>query len=138
VKLDQRLFQKKDFTKNDLDKLLANSSRDLHIAKKSRIPEVIFKFSYDAFLKACITIIAFQGYRAMSKRGHHKAIISATKKILGKQFRDMVDYCDTMRRRRNIDLYGGGVLVSLSESKQFLRVVSRVHAEIKKRVSSKL
>jgi len=137
VKLDQRLFQKKDFTKNDLDKLLANSSRDLHIAKKSRIPEVIFKFSYDAFLKACITIIAFQGYRAMSKRGHHKAIISATKIVLGKQFRDMLDYCDTMRRRRNIDLYGGGVLVSLSESKQFLEVVLMVHAEIKKRVSSK-
>ena len=134
MKLDQKHFQKKHFSGDDLAKLAANCKRDLDIAKKSDVPEVVFKFSYDAFLKGCIALVAAEGYRPNSKLRHHRAVISAARRVLGSKFRDRIIYCDTMRKKRNLDLYGGGVIVSLSESRQFLKVVSEIFEEIEKRL----
>ncbi len=59
-------FQKMRFTPQQLKQYLRSAENDLQIAQNSHIPEVIFKFSYDAFIKWGITLIARQGYKVRS------------------------------------------------------------------------
>ncbi len=54
INFEQQHFQKLSFKKEQLKQLSNSALRDLEIAEESTIPEVIFKFSYDALIKSGI------------------------------------------------------------------------------------
>lgn len=62
TEFNKESFQKFDFTDPQIDKYLKSAIESLHIAETVKIPEVVFKFSYEALLKLCITVIARKGY----------------------------------------------------------------------------
>ena len=57
---EAEFFRKQDFTKEQVGQLFLNAKRDLDIARKDSIPEVKFTYSYNAFIKAGISLIAKQ------------------------------------------------------------------------------
>ena len=48
IKFDQRYFKKFNYTKINVSKYLKSAYKDLNIAKKAGVPEVIFQFSYNS------------------------------------------------------------------------------------------
>ncbi|MFH1541956.1 MAG: hypothetical protein ABIE84_02570 [bacterium] len=122
-------FQKTVFSAEQLAQLLASAKRDLQIADESDINEVIFKFSYDALLKAGLYLIAKAGYKVRSKVGHHIKILERMSEILKDE--DLLVLGNKMRQDRNVGLYSGGLSLTEKECSEYLSFVKTIFNIIK-------
>jgi hypothetical protein len=118
---DTKFFQKKKFDKRTILKYFRNALEDFQIASNDNRPAVIFNFSYSALIKIGITLIAAQGYRIKSRKGHHIKILEKLSEILDDKNIEIIG--DRMRKKRNLDLYEGGIIIETREAKQYLNFV---------------
>ena len=114
-------FQKLTFQKQQINQFLQSAQHDLKIAKQSEVPDVIFKFSYDALIKLGIALIAKKGYKIRSKAGHHIKILEKLSQLLKDE--DVVVLGNKMRQERNVNLYDGGFFVGEKDSLEYLEFV---------------
>jgi hypothetical protein len=128
IHFDEKYFQKITLDSDQLKQYFGAAKRDLHIAKTDIIPEVIFKFSYDALIKLGIALIARQGYKVRSIPGHHIKIIETMGEILENEYVAVVG--NKMRQDRNHDFYDGGALVGEKEIMEYLRFIEGLFGEI--------
>jgi len=124
MRFDPNFFQRRRFTTAEIKALSHSAKKDLTTAKKYDSAEVAFTFSYQAFLKLGITVIAKHGYKAKSREGHHIAIIEKLAEIDGNQEIRLIG--EAMRRKRNIDLYAGGTVVSEKEAFEYRDFVGKL------------
>lgn len=118
---ETKFFQKKRFEVRIIHKYFRNAIKEFQIASKNQEPEVIFKFSYDALIKTGITLIAVCGYRVKSRAGHHIKILEKLSQILNDRNIEIIG--EKMRKKRNLDLYEGGIIIDSKEAKQYLNFV---------------
>ena len=123
----QEHFEKFTFTREQIKKYFDSAKESLKIAESTGIPEVIFKFSYDAL---GLTLIAFKGYRIKSRDGHHMKILQSLSVVLNDS--DIEAIGNKMRRQRNMDLYDGGIMITEKQSKEYRQFVKEVMAKIVK------
>jgi hypothetical protein len=124
IKLDKQFFQPLDFSSQQLEDIWLSAKRQLEIASDSDVPEIVFKFSYEALVKLGILILAQNGYKIRSIPGHHRKIIETTSLILqDDSFRLMGEQ---MRRQRNMDLYDCAFLVSDKDVKEYLDFIKDI------------
>jgi hypothetical protein len=109
IKFENKYFVKLDFTRGQIKKYTDSARKDLAIAKQANIPEVRFQFTYNAFIKLGISLIACHGYKVRSRAGHHIKILEKTAEIL--ENKDLLVYGNQMRKIRNTELYDGGSLM---------------------------
>jgi len=126
----QEHFEKFTFTREQIKKYFDSAKESLKIAESTGIPEVIFKFSYDALIKMGLTLIAFKGYRIKSRDGHHMKILQSLSVVLNDS--DIEAIGNKMRRQRNMDLYDGGIMITEKQSKEYRQFVKEVMAKIVK------
>ena len=111
------MFVNYKFTGNQIKNYFNAAARNFKIAADSAVPEVIFKFSYDALIKLAISICAKNGLRVKSRVGHHIELLEKMAQFLGE--RAIFKQGDEMRKKRNQDLYGEGVLISEKEAGEY-------------------
>jgi len=121
---DTKFFQKKKFDKRTILKYFRNAIEDFRIAFNDRRPAVIFNFSYHALIKIGITLIALQGYRTKSRKEHRVKILEKLSEILNDKDIEIIG--DRMRKKRNLDLYEGGIIISQKEAKDYLNFTEKV------------
>jgi len=121
---DTKFFQKKKFEDKTISKYFRNAIKDLGIAIRSKEPEVIFNFSYSALVKIGIVLISVCGYRVKSRVGHHIKILEKLSEILNDKNIEIVG--DRMRKKRNLDLYEGGIIISQKEAEDYLGFIKRI------------
>lgn len=121
---DPEYFQKFKFEDSQKERLLESARHDLGKARKFDDPDVMFKFSYDALIKFGIFLIAKEGYRVKSIRGHHIKIIEKISRILKNP--EIYDTANKIRIKRNADLYDGRIIVSEKDSKEILEFVEKI------------
>jgi hypothetical protein len=115
IKFETAYFSKFNFTEEQIAQFLNNALKDLEIAKENIRPEVKFSYSYSAFIKGGIALLAKVGrVKIRSIPGHHVKIIEKMKEILKDETVEIIG--NAMRSKRNEDFYGGGVLISEKES----------------------
>lgn len=124
IAFDTKFFQRKKFEDKTISRYLRNSIKDLNIAVRSREPEVIFNFSYSSLIKSGIVLIASFGYRVKSRMGHHVKILEKLSEILNDKDIEIIG--DKMRKKRNLDLYEGGIIIDSKEAKNYLNFVKRI------------
>jgi len=124
IHFENKYFQKIRFEPAQIKRYFNAAKKDLNIAKQSHIPEVIFKFSYDALIKLGIALIAERGYKVRSVVGHHVKILEKMAEIL--QNTDIEAIGNQMRQKRNTDLYEGGFLISKKDSQAYLEFIESV------------
>ncbi len=128
IKFDKDYFQKIEFSQKQLEQFLDSAKRDLIIAKQSDVPEVVFKFAYDALLKLGIYVIAKRGYKVKARSGHHVKILEKLAQILKND--DVFVLGNKMRQDRNLGLYSGGSPATEKESDEYLTFVEKVFSDI--------
>lgn len=111
------MFEKFNFTLRQIDNYYKAASRDFKIASSSLIPEVIFKFSYDSLIKLAIAVCAKNGLRVKARAGHHIELLKKLAEFMDDK--SVFKVGDKMRRKRNLDLYGGGILMSAKEAEEY-------------------
>jgi len=123
-------FSKFNFTEEQINQFLNNALKDLEIAKENCRPEVKFSYSYSAFIKGGIALLAKVGkVKIRSIPGHHMKIIEKMKEILKDETVEIIG--NAMRSKRNEDFYGGGVLISEKESTDYNLFVEKVFVTIR-------
>ena len=124
-----KYFSKQNFSLEQITKYLNNALRDLEIAKENQRPEIRFNYSYSAFIKGGIVLLAKIGrVKVRSVPGHHVQIIKKMSRLLNN--RSIQDIGNIMRLKRNLDLYDGGIFISEKESKDFYNFVKKILFQI--------
>lgn len=131
---DNRFFQKQKFDSRTIKRYFNGALKDFKIASKNREAEVIFDFSYKVLIKLGIVAIAFCGYRVRSRISHHVKILEKLSQIL--KDRDIEIIGNKMRKKRNLDLYEGGIIISLKEAKEYLNFIKKVINKIERYLKS--
>ena len=124
INVESQYFQKLAFKEEQIEQFLKSALHDLKIAEESDIPDVVFKFSYDALVKLGIALIAQKGYKIRSTAGHHVKILEKLSQILKEE--DILVLGNKMRQERNFNLYDGGFFVGEKDSREYLDFVKSV------------
>jgi len=83
IYFEENYFQKLSFTHQQLKQYFQIAVDDLAIANNHKEVAVIFRFSYDAFIKLGIALIGKRGFKVRSVVGHHVKIIEKLSQLLG-------------------------------------------------------
>ena len=134
IHFENKYFQKEKISNEQIKQFISSISRDLKIAEESNVPDVTFKFSYDALIKIGILLVADKGYRIRSQSGHHVKLLEKLSQIL--QDEDALIIGNKMRKERNIGLYAGGYSASEKESQEYLSFVKNIFIKTKKTLKS--
>lgn len=118
------MFEKFKFSERQIKNYYNSALKDYRIARKSDVPEVIFKFAYDALLKLAIAICAKNCLRIKARQGHHVELLKKMADFL--KNKDIKIIGDEMRAKRNLDIYGGGVFISGKEAKEYFEWLKSV------------
>lgn len=110
-------FEKFAFQPKQIENYFRSAVRDYKIASDSDVPEIIFKFCYDALIKLAIAVSAKNSLRAKARQGHHIDLLAKMADFLGNKEIEVVG--NEMRKKRNWDLYSGGVLISAKEAGEY-------------------
>ena len=121
IKFESQHFQKLTFKQKQIDQFLLSAQHDLKIAEESDVPDVIFKFGYDALIKLGIMLIAKKSYKVRSTAGHHIKILEKLSQLLKDE--DILVLGNKMRQERNVNLYDGGIIVGEKDSLEYLEFV---------------
>lgn len=132
MKFEHKYFTKFEFTKEQINKNLENAQKDLNIAKKVNILEVKFNYAYTALIKSGIALLSYYQVRAKSVPGHHIKIIEKLAHILKDD--NIEDIGNSMRSKRNLDFYAGGIEVTEKECKEYINFVEEVLAKLKETI----
>ena len=118
------MFEKFHFTQNQIERHYRSALKDLSIASKSDIPEVSFRFCYDAIIKLAITICAHNDLRVKARTGHHIGLIQKLADCLKEK--EVILIANDMRTKRNRDLYGDGFLIGEREIKDYVKWTRKI------------
>jgi hypothetical protein len=133
TKFEDKYFSRLKFTPAQVAGNLKNALKDLAIAQKDEIADVKFNYAYSALIKAGITLLSHHQVKVKSVAGHHIKILEKLSELLSDP--QINDIGNTMRSKRNLDLYGGGVEITEKECREYLefteKVLSRVKAILK-------
>jgi hypothetical protein len=124
------MFEKFNFSEKQIERYYKSAKKDIKIAGSYSDPEVSFRFSYDSLLKLAIAVCAKNGMRVKSKRGHHRELIGKLASFLDDNEINII--ANEMRGKRNRELYDGGILISLKESKSYLKWTKNVFNKAEK------
>lgn len=133
---DQRFFEKKEFDTKTISRYFTNALKSFEIAQKYKEPEIVFKFCYDCLIKIGICLIASCGFRIKSRQGHHFKILEKLSEILRDE--EILIVGDAMRKKRNLDLYGEGIIISQKEAEDYLKFTKKVLKLAEKYLKSQL
>jgi len=111
------MFEEFNFSARQINNYFSAASRDFKIAGDSSVPEIIFRFSYDALIKLAISVCAKNGLKVKSRAGHHIELLKKLSEFIDDK--EIKTIGNKMRRKRNLDLYGGGILMSEKEAGEY-------------------
>ena len=137
--LEAKGFLKKESVGIDQVKaLLAGAARNIIASEKnlSIDEEACYTLAYNAMLKIARAVIFLHNYRP-SDGQQHKTTVEAAGRILGKEFEELIDKFDRMRKKRNQFTYDPMLPLSLTEAENALKTAGDFHKKAKKFLAEK-
>ena len=112
------MFEIFRFTQRQTDDFFNGAKHDFTIATQATVPDVTFRFAYDALIKLAIAICADHGLRVKAQQGHHVELIEKLAEYLGDPEIQVV--LNKFRQKRNWNLYYGGTVISEKAVAEYL------------------
>ncbi len=121
----------------ELESLRAAIARDLADAKiESLSLDNRFGLAYEAALLLARMAIAHAGYRVKGQ-GAHQTHFLALPVAMGAKLRDLSNYFDHCRRKRNIISYEAADVATETEVRALLRAVKKFRADVEEWIESR-
>lgn len=118
--LEEGRLKKHTPSREEIQHLLTVIERDLKDAQVSGLSlDRKFATAYNAALQSGRIILAARGWRT-SGSGHHATVFNSLRDILGKDHRNVLDYFNDCRNKRNLADYGVSGIVSEKEVKDLI------------------
>lgn len=112
--------------------LLMSASKNIFASEKnlSIDEEACYTLAYNAMLKSARALVFLQGYRPHDGQ-QHKTTIEVAGEILGKEFSELIELFDKMRKKRNQFTYDPMLPLSLTEAKTALKTADDFYKRIR-------
>lgn len=126
------LLKKEKIGMDQVKTLLLSASRNISASEKnlSIDEEACYTLAYNAMIKIARALVFLQGYRPSD--GHqHKTTIEVAGEILGKEFRNLIEMFDRMRKKRNQFTYDPMLPLSLTEAKTALKTADDFYERVR-------
>ena len=130
MKFDEKYYKKFNFTSDEIKAYLKNAIKDFNIAQKDKILDVKFNYAYNALIKLGIALLSYYHMKVKSVPGHHIKIIDSLASFTKDD--TIIDMGELMRKKRNLDLYAGGIEVTEKECQEYIGFVEKVLEKVKK------
>jgi uncharacterized protein (UPF0332 family) len=126
------LLKKERIGIDQVKALLISASRNIAASEKnlSIDEEACYTLAYNAMLKIARVLVFLQGYRPYDGQ-QHKTTIDVAGEILGKEFRNLIDIFDRMRKKRNQFTYEPMLPLSLREARNALKTANVFYKKVK-------
>lgn len=107
-------------SRREITALLRIVTRDLRDAALQGLSaDRRFATAYNAVLQAATAVLRCRGYRSTGL-WHHATTFQALRDILGKEHRELLDYFDACRSKRNVTDYDRAGEISEKEAQELL------------------
>jgi uncharacterized protein (UPF0332 family) len=118
--------------------LLTSAAKNIIASEKnlSIDEEACYTLAYNAMLKTARALVFLQNYRPSDGR-QHITTIDVSGKILGKEFRNLIEMFDKMRRKRNQFTYEPMLPLSMTEAKNAFKTAKKYHGKVRKFLDGK-
>jgi uncharacterized protein (UPF0332 family) len=126
------LLKKEKIGIDQVKALLMSASRNVSASEKnlSIDEEACYTLAYNAMLKIARALVFLQGYRP-SDGQQHKTTIEVAGKSLGKEFNELIDMFNLMRKKRNQFIYDPTLPLSLTEAKIAFKSAIEFHNKVR-------
>lgn len=116
------LIQEQKPSISSAEKILKRSTKDLLASKANlKIDEgIAYTVAYLAMLRAARAFMLLRGFRPANGY-QHKTVVRFVGVALGKEYAEIIERFDRMRRKRNIFTYEIETTISLTEAAEALR-----------------
>lgn len=94
------------------------------LCNKSVDSNLIFRLAYDAMLKFAIYLCTKNGLRVKARQGHHVALIHKLSEYLKNEDVEIIG--NSMRLKRNWDLYDGGAVITEKEADEYRKFANSI------------
>jgi len=112
------MFEKFEYSSEQVNKYYQAAAKDLRLALKAEAPELVFYACYNIIVKTAMAVCAKNNLRVKSRAGHHIELIAKLADFLKDP--EIESIAGKMRIKRNRDLYDGGVATSGKEASYYL------------------
>jgi uncharacterized protein (UPF0332 family) len=139
TKLESEGFLKKEKIGIDQIRALLMSAAKNIIASEKNLAideEACYTLAYNAMLKTARALVFLQNYRPSDGR-QHMTTIEVAGKILGNEFRDLMNMFNMMRKKRNQFTYDPMLPLSLTEAKNALKTANKFHNKVRNFLADK-
>ena len=137
--IDNGLLKQEKIGFDQVHKVLDRAYKNIKSAKtllKDDDEEGSFQFAYEAMLLAGRALVFSYGLRPRAV-GSHKIVIDFTEKIIGKEYKILVQKFDKMRRKRNYLIYGIGLIISETEAENAIKTAEKFMKKIEEMIHKK-
>ncbi len=115
--LNKGLLKEQKSNFSAVEKLILRANKDLKVAKVNlNIDEgIAYTVAYLAMLRAARALMLLKGFRPADGY-QHKTVVEFIAHLLGEEYKNIVEYFDRMRRKRNIFTYEIDISISRTEA----------------------
>ncbi len=134
--LKRGLLKQQRINFGQIEKQLARSQKDLKTAQLvlSNDPEWAATIAYHAMLRAGRAFLFSKGYLP-TDGGQHRTVVELTGRLLGKEYTDLIEKFERMRRMRNLFFYEAPPFGTTTEAKNSLKAASQLIQVIEKTIA---
>lgn len=124
-------------SRDEIQKLFAIIERDLrdcaneHVSKDWR-----FAIAYNAARQCCTIALYCRGYKVARGQSEHYRLIQSLIFTLGPDFKEMRDYLEACRSKRNISDYDMAGTISRSEVEELIEAATELQTAVKEWVKT--
>jgi uncharacterized protein (UPF0332 family) len=129
------LLKKEKIEIDQVRALLSSSAKNLNASRETLEidEETCFAMAYTAMLKIARAVLFLHGFRPADGQ-QHKTTIDVAGRLLGNDFKNLIEKFDKMRRKRNQFTYDPLLPLTEQETKEALRTAEKFSAETRKRL----
>jgi len=124
-------------SRDEIQKLFAIVERDLRDCLNEHVSEDWrFAIAYNAARMCCTIALYCHGYKVARGQSEHYRIIQSLIHTLGKEYKEMRDYLDSCRSKRNISDYDRAGAISQQEVNELIEATNELYAALRLWVTS--
>jgi uncharacterized protein (UPF0332 family) len=119
-------------SREEVQNLFGIIERDLSDAKNADLTnDWQFAIAYNACLQCCTIPLYCEGYRHGQGQSHHYRTISTLSLTMGKEYKDIQDYLNACRAKRNTSDYDLAGTISHSEAFELIETAEELYEDVR-------
>jgi len=118
-------------SREEIQALFGLIERDIEESQKDLSNDWQFAIAYNACLQCCTIPLYCKGYRHGQGQSQHYRTVSTLSLTMGKEYKEIQDYLNACRARRNTSDYDMAGTISQSEANELIETAKELYDDVR-------